>query len=249
MWPPRVNWRKGFSRGGALGRGATGAATRSRERSGNERLYRRIAWLSLEIHVPKVLVLYYSAFGYVAIVAHAIADGARSAGAVADIKRVPEIAPIATPQGAYFTPVHDDPVAVIEDLTDYDAIVVGSPTRFGRLSSPVAAFLEQASELASRGILTGKVGGAFASPSSRNGGQEATSMSIIANLLHFGMIVVGPPYCATTLADETGQRHPSALDLEVARQQGRLIAQTAAKLWGRRESGAADLNPSAAPAS
>jgi NAD(P)H dehydrogenase (quinone) len=199
--------------------------------------------------VSKVLVLYYSAFGYVAVVAHAIADGAHSAGAVADIKRVPEIAPTVTPQGAYFTPVHDDPVAVIEDLTDYDAIIVGSPTRFGRLSSPVAAFLEQASELASRGILTGKVGGAFASPSSRNGGQEATSMSIIANLLHFGMIVVGPPYFPTTLADETGQRHPSALDLEVARQQGRLIAQTAKKLSGRRGSGAADLNPNTAPAS
>jgi NAD(P)H dehydrogenase (quinone) len=199
--------------------------------------------------VSKVLVLYYSAFGYVAIVAHAIADGARSAGAVADIKRVPEIPPTGTSPAAYFTPVHDDPVAVIEDLKDYDAIIVGSPTRFGRLSSPVAAFLEQASELASRGILNGKVGGAFASPTNRNGGQEATSMSIIANLLHFGMIVAGPPYCASTLADETGQRHPSTLDLEAARQQGRLIAQTADKLSGRGEPGAADLKPSAAPAS
>ena len=193
--------------------------------------------------MSKVLVLYYSEFGYVAIVAHAIAEGARSAGAVVDIKRVPEIAHTATPDGPQFNPVHDDPYAAIEDLPNYDAIIVGSPTRFGRLSSPVAGFLDQAAELASRGILKGKVGGAFSSPASLNGGHEATSMSILTNLLHFGMIVAGPPYCATALADDSGQRHPSALDLEGARQQGRLIAQTAAKLSGRGKSGAADLEP------
>jgi NAD(P)H dehydrogenase (quinone) len=189
--------------------------------------------------MSKVLVLYYSEFGYVAIVAQAIADGARSAGALVDIKRVPQIAAAATPDGASFNPVHDDPVAKIEDLKNYDAIVVGSPTRFGRLSSPVAGFLEQASELASLGIFKGKVGGAFSSPTSLNGGHETTSMSIILNLLHFGMIVVGPPYSAVALADEGGQRHPSTLDLEGARRQGRLIAETAEKLSGRGESGAA----------
>jgi len=180
--------------------------------------------------MSKVLVVYYSEFGYVAILAHAIAEGARSAGAVVDIKRVPETAPITTSNGAYFNPVHDDPFAAIEDLPNYDAIIVGSPTRFGRLSSPVAGFLEQASELASLDVLSGKVGGAFASPTSVSGGHESTSMSIITNLLHFGMIVVGPPYCATAFADEAGQRHPNALDLEGARQQGRLIAQTAEKI-------------------
>ena len=180
--------------------------------------------------MSKVLVVYYSEFGYVAIVAHAIAEGARSAGAVVDTKRVPETVPIATSNGAYFNPVRDDPFAAIEDLPNYDAIIVGSPTRFGRLSSPVAGFLEQASELASLDVLRGKVGGAFASPTSVSGGHESTSMSIITNLLHFGMIVVGPPYCATALADEAGQRHPNALDLEGARQQGRLIAQTADRL-------------------
>jgi NAD(P)H dehydrogenase (quinone) len=195
--------------------------------------------------MSKVLVLYYSAFGYVAVVANAIAEGARSTGAVADIKRVPETAPAATAQGVHFNSVQDVPLAVIEDLANYDAIIVGSPTRFGRLSSPIAGFLEQAGELLSRGILNGKVGGAFTSPTSPNGGQEAASMSIITNLLHFGMIVVGPPYSATTIADATGQRHPSALDLEVARQQGRLIAQTAEKLWGRGDSSAANLKPSA----
>jgi len=248
MWPPRINWREGFFRRAAFGRGAAGLATRSCKRSGSGRSYRRIDWPNLETQMSKVLVLYYSEFGYVTVVAHAIADGARSAGAVVDIKRVPEIAPIATPHGAYFNPVHDDPVAEIEDLPNYDAIIVGSPTRFGRLSSPVAGFLEEAGELASRGILNGKVGGAFVSPTSRNGGQEAAWMSIINNILQFGMIVVGPPNNPTTLADESGERHPSALDLEGARQQGRLIAQTAEKLSGRRELGVAHLEPSAAPA-
>jgi NAD(P)H dehydrogenase (quinone) len=196
--------------------------------------------------MSKVLVLYYSEFGYVAIVAHAIADGARLAGAVVDIKRVPKAVHTETPDGPQFNPVHDDPFAAIEDLPNYDAIVVGSPTRFGRLSSAVAGFLEQAAELASRGILKGKVGGAFSSPASLNGGHETTSLSILTNLLHFGMIVAGPPYCATALADDSGQRHPSALDLEGARQQGKLIAQTAAKLAGPEESGAAHLEPSTA---
>jgi NAD(P)H dehydrogenase (quinone) len=197
--------------------------------------------------MTKVLVLYYSAFGYVAIVANAIAEGARSAGAVVDIKRVPDSASADSAQGAYFNAVQDVPVAAVEDLANYDAIIVGSPTRFGRLSAPVAAFLEQASGLVSLDILNGKVGGAFASPTSRNGGHEAASMSIITNLLHFGMIVVGPPYSATTIADATGQRHPSALDLEGARQQGILIAQTAEKLSDRGASSAADLRPSAVP--
>jgi len=191
--------------------------------------------------MSKVLVLYYSEFGYVTVVAHAIAEGASSAGASVDIKRVPEAAP-QTNHGAHFNPVHDDPVAAIEDLTHYDAIIVGSPTRFGRLSAPVAGFLEQASELAGRGILNGKVGGAFVSPTSRNGGQEAAWMSIINNLLQFGMIVAGPPYHPTTLTDEAGERHPSAIDLEGARQQGRLIAQTAQRLSvNRGESAVADL--------
>ncbi len=190
--------------------------------------------------MTKVLVLYYSAFGYVAVVANAIAEGARSAGADVDIKRVPEIAPAATAsEGAYFNPLQGVPVALVEDLAGYDAIIVGSPTRFGRLSAPVAAFLEQATGLASLGILNGKVAGAFASPTSRNGGHESAAMSIVTNLLHFGMVVVGPPYSASTMADATGQRHPSALDLEGARAHGWLIAQTSERLSDRGESGAA----------
>jgi NAD(P)H dehydrogenase (quinone) len=193
--------------------------------------------------MSKVLVLYYSAFGYVAIVANAIAEGARSAGAIADIKRVPDGAASATIEGAHFNSVQPVPVAVIGDLEKYDAIIVGSPTRFGRLSAPMAAFLEQAGDLLVRGVLNGKVGGAFASPTSRNGGHEAASMSIITNLLHFGMIVVGPPYSATTIADATGQRHPSPLDLEGAWQQGKLIAETADRLSGRGDTVAVSRKP------
>jgi NAD(P)H dehydrogenase (quinone) len=190
--------------------------------------------------MAKVLVLYYSAFGYVGIMAHAIAEGARSAGAVADLKRVPENAPAVAAKGAIFNSMQDVSVATIADLANYDAIIIGSPTRFGRLSSQVAAFLEQASALSGQGFLKGKVGGAFTSPTSPNGGQESASMSIITNLLHFGMIVVGPPYSATTMADAAGQRHPSPQDLEGARQQGRLIAETADRLSGQGGSGAAD---------
>jgi NAD(P)H dehydrogenase (quinone) len=180
--------------------------------------------------MSKVLVLYYSAFGYVAVLAGAIAEGVRSAGAVADLKRVPETAPASAARGRVFSTMQEVPAALIEDLVAYDAIIVGSPTRFGRLASPVAVFLEQADELLSPGILKGKVGGAFTSPWGAHGGQEAASMSIITNLLHFGMTVVGPPFSATTLTDASGQRYPSESDLEGARDQGRLIAQTVQRL-------------------
>jgi len=180
--------------------------------------------------VSKVLVLYYSAFGYVAVLASAIADGVRSAGAVADLRRVPEIAPATAATGRIFNAIEDAPIALIQDLATYDAIVVGSPTRFGRLSSPIAAFLEQADELLSPGILKGKVGGAFTSPWGASGGQEAASLSIITNLLHFGMIVAGPPFNATATSNATGQRYPSEYDLDGARQQGSLIARTVNRL-------------------
>jgi NAD(P)H dehydrogenase (quinone) len=183
--------------------------------------------------MSKVLILYYSAFGYVGILANAIADGVRSAGAVADIKRVAEVSQAAAARGRIFDSMQDVPIAAIEDLARYDAIIVGSPTRYGRLSSPIAGFLEQATEQLGQEILRGKVGGAFTSPTSAQGGQETASMSIITNLLHLGMHVVGPPFSTTTMADAAGQRYPSEIDLENARQQGALIAQTAQKLSGR----------------
>jgi len=198
--------------------------------------------------MAKVLVLYYSSYGHVETMAHAIAEGARSAGAHVDIKRVPETAPVEVAKAAHFKLDQKAPVANIEDLANYDAIVVGTPTRFGSIASQMASFLDQAGGLWMRGALHGKVGGAFTSTATQHGGQEVTLFSIITNLLHFGMTVVGLPYShqgqmtldeivggspygATTVAGSAGQRQPSALDLAGAHHQGKLIAETAKKLF------------------
>jgi NAD(P)H dehydrogenase (quinone) len=197
--------------------------------------------------MAKVLVLYYSSYGHIETMAHAIADGAREAGASVDIKRVPETAPEEVAKGAHFKLDQAAAVAKIEELADYDAIVVGTGTRFGRISSQMAAFLDQAGGLWMRGALNGKVGGAFVSTGSQHGGQETTLFSIITNLMHFGMVIVGldyghqgqmgvqavhggAPYGATTIADGDGSRQPSEIDLAGARYQGKRIAETAIKL-------------------
>ena len=198
--------------------------------------------------MSKVLVLYYSTYGHVEKMADAVAEGARSTGATADIKRVPETVPQNIAKDAHFKQDQTAPLAAIDDLVNYDAIVIGSPTRFGRVPSQLASFLDQAGGLWVKGALHGKVGGAFTSTATQHGGQEATLFSIITNLLHFGMIVVGLPYShqgqmtldeivggspygATTIAGGQGQRQPSALDLQGARHQGELIARTANKLY------------------
>src|SRR5271165_3816207 len=184
-----------------------------------------------EIAIMKILVLYYSAFGYVTVLANAVAEGALSVGASVDVKRVPDAGGGAR-QGGHFKREQSVPVAAIDDLANYDAIIVGCPTRFGRLASQMAAFLDQAGDLSSRGVLQGKVGAAFTSPTSRHGGQESAALSMLTNLLHLGMIVVGPPCSAATMVDDAGQRHPSALDLEDAKQLGILVARTAHRLSG-----------------
>ena len=199
--------------------------------------------------MSKVLVLYYSSYGHIETLAGAIAEGARSAGATADVKRVPETVPEEVAKASHFKLDQKAPVATVAELADYDAIVVGTPTRFGRMSSQMAAFLDQAGGLWMRGALNGKVGGAFTSTATQHGGQETTLFSVITNLLHFGMIIVGLPYShqgqmtldevvggapygATTIAGGQGQRQPSAIELEGARHQGALIAKTANKLFG-----------------
>src|SRR5471032_2098915 len=144
--------------------------------------------------MPKVLVLYYSAYGHIEQMAEAVAEGARAAGAEVDIKRVPETAPLEVAQAAHFKLDQAAPVAAIEDLANYDAIVVGTGTRFGRMSSQMASFLDQAGGLWARGVLNGKVGAAFTSSATQHGGQETTLFSIITNLLHFGFVIVGLPY-------------------------------------------------------
>jgi NAD(P)H dehydrogenase (quinone) len=195
-----------------------------------------------------VLVLYYSSYGHVEALAGAVAEGARSTGASVDLKRVPETAPLEIAKAMYFKVEQDAPIAKIEDLADYDAIIVGTPTRFGRISSQMASFLDQAGGLWMRGALNGKVGGAFTSTASQHGGQETTLFSVITNLLHFGMTIVGLPYSfagqlsleeivggspygATTIAGGKGERLPSQIELDGARHQGRLIAATANKLF------------------
>jgi NAD(P)H dehydrogenase (quinone) len=199
--------------------------------------------------VSKILVLYYSSYGHIEAMAAAVAEGARSAGASVSVKRVPETVPVDIARGAHFKLDQDAPVATVEELAEYDAIIVGAPTRFGRMPSQMAAFLDQAGGLWARGALNGKVGAAFTSTATQHGGQEATLFSIITNLLHFGLVIVGLPYShqgqmvidevvggspygATTIAGGQGQRQPSAIDLDGARHQGRLVAETANKLFG-----------------
>lgn len=198
--------------------------------------------------MSKVLVLYYSSYGHIEQMADAVAEGARSAGATVDIRRVPETAPQAVVEAAHFKTDSAHPViGSVEELANYDAIVIGAPTRFGRMPAQMAAFLDQAGGLWYRGALNGKVGGAFTSSATQHGGQETTLFSIITNLLHFGMTIVGldygfqgqigvdevkggAPYGATTIADGDGSRQPSATELDGARYQGRRIAEVAGKL-------------------
>ena len=199
--------------------------------------------------MSKVLVLYYSSYGHLETMAQAVAEGARAGGATVDVKRVPETVPPEIARSAHFKLDQAAPVASVAELADYDAIIVGAPTRFGRMPSQMAAFLDQAGGLWARGALNGKVGAAFTSTATQHGGQEVTLFSIITNLLHFGMVIVGLPYShqgqmtldevvggspsgATTIAGGQGQRQPSAIELEGARHQGRLVAETAGKLFG-----------------
>ena len=199
--------------------------------------------------MAKVLVLYYSSYGHMEKMAQAVAEGAREAGATADVKRVAETVPQEVAQKSHFKLDQDAPVATVAELEQYDAIVIGSPTRYGRMASQMAAFLDQTGGLWARGALNGKVGAAFTSTATQHGGQETTLFSVITNLLHFGMVVVGLPYSfqgqmkldeivggspygASTIAAGDGSRQPSQTELDGARFQGELVARTAAKLFG-----------------
>jgi NAD(P)H dehydrogenase (quinone) len=199
--------------------------------------------------MSKVLVLYYSAYGHIEAMAAAVAEGARETGAEVDIKRVPELVPEEVARASYYKLDQAAPVATVDELANYDAIIVGTGTRFGRMSSQMANFLDQAGGLWMRGALHGKVGGAFTSTGTQHGGPETTLFSIITNLMHFGMVIVGldyghagqmtleeitggSPYGATTIAGGDGSRQPTANELTGARYQGRKIAEVANKLHG-----------------
>ena len=199
--------------------------------------------------MTKVLVLYYSSHGHIETMAEAVAEGARAAGATVDVKRVPETVPLDVAKASHFKLDQKAPIATVAELPNYDAIIVGTGTRYGRITSQMAAFLDQTGGLWAKGALEGKVGGAFTSSATQHGGQETTLFSIITNLMHLGLVIVGlpygfkgqmgveevkggSPYGATTLSDGNGSRQPSAPELDGARHQGRRIAEIAARLAG-----------------
>ncbi|MFT8242577.1 NAD(P)H:quinone oxidoreductase [Roseomonas sp. BN140053] len=199
--------------------------------------------------MAKVLVLYYSMYGHLETMANAVAEGARSAGAEAVVKRVPELMPAEFFARSGGKADQAAPVATPQELAEYDAIIVGSPTRYGRMASQMAQFWDQTGGLWFTNALVGKVGAAFTSTATQHGGQETTLMAIHTQLLHMGMVVVGLPYTAaqqmtldeitggspygaSTIAGGQGQRQPSVGELEMARFQGAHVARVAAKLVG-----------------
>ena len=199
--------------------------------------------------MSRILVLYHSTYGHIEAMAEAVADGARQAGAEVDIKRVPELVPEEVARASGYKLDQAAPIATVEELPGYDAIIVGVGTRFGRMASQMANFLDQAGGLWASGALIGKVGSAFTSTATQHGGQETTLMAIHTNLMHFGMVTVGLPYSfagqmtldevtggapygATTITGGDGSRLPSDNELEGARFQGRHVAEIAAKLRG-----------------
>ncbi|MDQ4136585.1 MAG: NAD(P)H:quinone oxidoreductase [Pseudomonadota bacterium] len=199
--------------------------------------------------MTKVLVLYYSTYGHIETMAYAIAEGVREAGAEAVVKRVPETVPQEIAQKAHFKLDQPAPIATVQELPEYDAIILGVPTRYGRMASQMTAFWDAAGSVWASGALTGKVGSVFSSTATQHGGQETTLFSGITNLMHFGMVIVGLPYAfqgqstldeitggapygITTIAGGQGQRQPSENELAGARWQGRHVAQIAAKLKG-----------------
>ena len=200
--------------------------------------------------MPKILVLYHSTYGHVEAMAGAVAEGAREIeGATVDIKRVPELVPEALARKSGYKLDQTAPIAAVDDLAGYDAIIVGAGTRYGTAASQMRNFLDQTGGVWARGGLVGKVGSAFTSTATQHGGQETTLIGLIQTLLHHGMIITGLPYAwagqsridevtggspygATTITGGDGSRMPSDNELEGARWQGRYVAGTAKKLFG-----------------
>ena len=197
--------------------------------------------------MTKVLVLYYSSYGHIEQMAYAAADGARAGGADAVVKRVPELVPEEVAGKSGFKLDQPAPIATVPELADYDAIIFGTPTRYGNMTSQMKNFIDQTGSLWMNGSLVGKVGSVFASTASQHGGQESTILTFHPVLLHLGMIIVGLPYAfqgqmgvtevmgnspygASTIANSDGSRQPSPVELEGVRFQGKHVAETAAKL-------------------
>ncbi|WP_248322836.1 NAD(P)H:quinone oxidoreductase [Caballeronia sp. Sq4a] len=201
--------------------------------------------------MAKVLVLYYSMYGHVETMARAVAEGAGGVpGVDVTVKRVPETIP--SDQAAVIGVKLDQqaPVATIDELANYDAIIFGTPTRFGNMAGQMRTFLDQTGGLWVKGALVGKIGSVFTSTASQHGGQETTITSFHTTLLHHGMIVAGVPYAcaaltsmseisggtpygATTIVGADGKRHPTQNELDIARYQGKHVAELAVKIAGK----------------
>lgn len=199
--------------------------------------------------MTNVLVLYYSTYGHIETMAYAVAEGARETGATATVKRVPELVPDDVARKSHYKLDQPAPVATVDELPTYDAIILGVPTRFGNMPAQMKNFLDQTGGLWAQGKLVGKVASVFSSSATQHGGQESTILSTHTVLLHQGMVIVGLPYSfqgqmgvgevmggtpygASTVAGGDGSRKPSAIELEGARFQGRHVAGIAAKLRG-----------------
>jgi NAD(P)H dehydrogenase (quinone) len=201
-----------------------------------------------EMPMTKVLVLYYSLHGHVEEMAMAVAEGARSVGGTeVAVKRVPETLPDSVARRSGARRDGAAPVAVPDELADYDAVIFGTPTRFGNMAAQMRTFLDQTGKLWAGDRLVGKVGSVFTSTATQHGGQESTILTFLPTLLHYGMVIVGLPYTATgqktvdeitggspygasTIAGGDGSRRPSANELDLARFQGRHVAEVTARL-------------------
>jgi NAD(P)H dehydrogenase (quinone) len=200
--------------------------------------------------MTKILVLYYSSYGHTEAMAKAVAEGAASIeGTQVETKRVPELVPDEVAEKSGFKRDQEAPIATVDELADYDAIIFGTPTRFGNMTAQMRNFLDQTGGLWAQNALVGKVGSVFTSTATQHGGQETTITSFHTTLLHHGMVIVGLPYTfsgnsevseisggtpygASTLANSDGSRQPSNNELAGARFQGRHVAEIAAKLAG-----------------
>lgn len=198
--------------------------------------------------MSKILVLYYSSYGHVEQMAYAVAEGAKEVeGAEVSVKRVPELVPDDIARKSGYKLDQKAPIATVDELAEYDAIIIGVGTRYGRMASQMANFWDQTGGLWAKGVFNGKVGSTFSSTASQHGGQETTLMSNITSMLHLGMVIVGLPYSyegltrldevsggtpygATTIADGDGSRWPSENELGAARFQGKHVAEITAKL-------------------
>ena len=197
--------------------------------------------------MAKVLVLYYSAYGHIETMAYAVAEGAKSAGAEVTVKRVPELVPEEVAKASHYKIDQKAPVATVDELDQYDAIIVGAGTRYGTVASQMRNFWDQTGGLWAAGKLVGKVGSAFTSSATQHGGQESTILGFMPTFFHHGLVVVGLPYAfqgqmgveevkggspygASTITGGDGSRQPSEVELEAARYQGAHVAKIAAKI-------------------